>query len=404
MYLFHIFRSLIPLRNPLGFGASDLLTCGIVLLGLLAIVGHAWLADIFQTLSRRALWCMLGLFLLPIALRLALLPRVPAPVSTTAQESSSLLLADTLRHGRLSNPAHPLPQFFDSPLVVQAPSYRSILPLGDGLLPAAGWTGILLGIGALSALSYWMLRPWLAPEWAFCGGLLVACAFGPLCYWTNSYWGGFISALAGCLILGAWPRLRRAPRNFMLLIAGVTLELLSRPSWFVLTLPLLILAATFCLNRLKQFRPALLFAVLLICGFHFAFWYGMRAFADSSAWNAVRPYSGQDLLDSAAAQTRRALLAEIARQPGPQLVFVRSGPWRSSVEWIQNSADIHASKIIWAHDLGVDANRTLLDYYRGRTAWLLEPDAIPPRFRPYPAPPPSPSSPSQSNSPFQNVP
>ncbi|MBV9762177.1 MAG: hypothetical protein JO340_16565 [Acidobacteriaceae bacterium] len=386
MYLFQIFRSLVPLRNPLGFGVGDLLACGLALLGLLAIFGHAWLANWFRASARRASWCMLALFLLPIALRLALLPRIPSPVPTTAEEASSLLLADTLLHGRFANPPHPLYEFFEAPLVAQAPAYRSTLPLGDGLLPAAGWFGILFGIGALSALVYWMLRSWLAPEWALCGGLLTACAFGPLCYWTNSYWGGFIAAPAGCLILGALPRLRRhrPARNLSLLIAGIIIELLALPSWFCLALPLFLLAAAFCLKRLKQFRPALLFAALLLGAFHFAFWYGMRAFADHAAWNAVRPYAGFDSLDSAASESRRAVLVDLNRQPGPQLVFVRRLPWRDSSEWIQNRADIDSARIVWARDLGSESNKKLRDYYPGRAAWLLEPDAIPPRLRPYP--------------------
>lgn len=392
MYLFHIFRSFVPLRNPLGFGLGDLLELLLTLVALLAIFGHAWLANRFTSFARRTLWCMLALFLLPIALRLALLPRAPVPVPATAEESSSLLLSDTLLHGRLANPPHPLHQFFDTPLVAQVPTYRSELPLADGLLPAAGWAGILLGIGALSALAYWMLRAWLTPEWALCGGLLVACTFGPMCYWTNSYSGVFISALGGCLIVGALPRLRRnrATRNGLLLATGVTVELLSFPSLFCLVLPVLMLAATLALKRLKQFRPALLFLLLLMFGVHFLFWYGMHAFADQAAWNAVRPYAGQDFLNSGGSQTRRAVIGQLDRQPGLQLVFVRRpapamGPWRASSEWIQNAANIDASKIVWARDLGHDNNRKLLDYYHRRTAWLLEPDAIPPRLRPYPA-------------------
>ena len=170
MYLFHIFRSFVPLRNPLGFGVSDLLELGVTVLALIAIFGYAWMGDWLANAARRTAWCMLALFVLPIALRLALLPRFPVPVATTSDEFSALLLSDTLLHGRLANPPHPLHEFFETPLVRQEPTYRSTLPVGDGLLPAAGrvlfrsdWGGILLGIGALSALSYWMLRAWITP-------------------------------------------------------------------------------------------------------------------------------------------------------------------------------------------------------------------------------------------------
>lgn len=400
MYLFNIFRSFVPLRNPLGFGISDLLELGLTLLALIAIFGYAWIGNWLTNFARRTAWCMLVLVVLPTALRLALLPRVPSPVATTSPEFSSLLLADTLLHRRLANPPHPLHEFFETPLVVQTPVYRSILPLGDGLLPAAGqllfsnyWAGILLGVGTLAALSYWMLRAWITPGWALFGGVLVACAFGPLCRWTNSYWGGFIAALAGCLILGALPRLRQNPNqrnaafslNVPLLGVGLTIELLANPAAFCLFVPILILAAMLCLKRLKQFRPALLFVILLMCAAHFLFWYGIHALGDEPSLNAVRPYGGQDFLNSRAQQTHRAVAEELNREPGDQLVFVRRSPWRASGEWIYNGADMDASKTVWARDLGEDNNRKLLDYYSSRKAWLLEPDAIPPRLGPYTA-------------------
>jgi len=398
VYLFHIFRSFVPLRNPLGFGVSDLLALGVALLALIAIFGHAWAGDWFASAARRTAWCMIALFVLPIALRLALLPRVPPPVPATSDEFSSLTLADTLLHGRLANPSHPFPEFFEAPLVVQKPAYRSTLPLADGLLPAAGrllfrsdWAGILLGTGALSALSYWMLRAWVTPGWALCGGVLVACAFGPLGRWTNSYWGGFISAVAGCIILGVLPRLRQNYRlrnaafwrNALFLTAALTIELLANPAAFCLFLPIFVLAAVLGLNGLQQFRPALLFIVLLMYGVHFLFWYGLHAFADAPELSALTLYEGRDFLNSGEAQARRALMQELNREPGKQLVFVRRGPWHTSGEWIHNSADIDASKVVWARDLGEEDDQKLLEYYRGRKAWLLEPDAIPPRLRRY---------------------
>jgi hypothetical protein len=394
MYLFHIFRSLVPLRNPIGFGASDLIALGLALTALLVIFGDAYLGDGMRSVARRTGLCMVALFVLPIALRLALLTRASAPAPDTAAEFSSLLAADTLLHGRIRNPPHAFSEFFEAPLVEQRPVYRSTLPVGDGLLLALGllvlrdsWAGILLGIGALAALSYWMLRGWVAAGWALLGGAAVGCAFGPLCGWTNGYWGGFAAALGGCMIVGALPRLRARRRagDAAMLVAGVTLEVMARPSAFCLLLPMLVLATMAALKILSEIRGDVFWVVVVMFAAHFLFWYGMHAVADEAALRAVSAYAGRDFVDDPERQMHRAVNAELNRQPGKQLVFVRRGVWHGPGEWIHNSADIDASRIVWVRDLGQENDRKLIDYYGGRTVWLLEPDTIPPRLRACPS-------------------
>ena len=147
---------------------------------------------------------MLALALAPVALRLLLLLNHPIPSPDVYDEFSHLLVADTLRHLRLANPPHSLPQFFETFFVLQRPVYGSIYPVGQGLLLAIGtaifglpWAGVLLSTAALCALSYWMLRGWTTPGWALLGGILAIFEFGPLNQWTNTYWGGGYSAAAG---------------------------------------------------------------------------------------------------------------------------------------------------------------------------------------------------------------
>jgi hypothetical protein len=175
---------------------------------------------------------------LPVLLRLAMLPWHPMPSADVYDEFSHLLVADTVRHWRLANPPHALPQFFETFFVLQSPSYSSIYPLGQGLALAVGWSifgtpwaGVLLSTAAFCCLCYWMLRGWTTPGWALVGGLLAVIVFGPICSWTNSYWGGAYTAAAGCLVFGALPRLReyRRTRDAVLLGTGIGLHLLSRP-------------------------------------------------------------------------------------------------------------------------------------------------------------------------------
>ena len=190
-------------------------------------------------------WCVLIVAVLAIALRLFLLPRSPVPVPSGADDFAYILLADTLRHLRLANPPHALPHFFEQIFVLQQPTYSSMFNLGQGLALVLGWilfghpwAGVLVSTGMFCAACCWMLRAWLSPGWAFAGGLLAIMQFGPLSYWTNSYWGGAVSATAGCLIFGALPRMAESTqiRYAVLLGLGLSLQLLTRPYEFLLVL------------------------------------------------------------------------------------------------------------------------------------------------------------------------
>lgn len=237
--LSNLLRALMPGHNPIGFGAADLLEFALAaLLMTIALAGRRWIEPYARKLAEKTRWCMLLVAALPVALRLLLLAHHPVPTPEVYDEFSHLLEADTLRHFRLANPPHTLPQFFETFFVLQEPTYSSIYPMGQGLTLAIGWTlfglpwaGVLLSMGAFCSLCYWMLRGWTTPLWSLAGGLLAVIEFGPLCAWTNSYWGGTLAALAGALVFGSLPRLRATGRvrDAVLLGTGLGLHLLVRP-------------------------------------------------------------------------------------------------------------------------------------------------------------------------------
>jgi hypothetical protein len=266
-------RAFLSPDSPLGFGLSDWIQLAAAALLVALLLATSSLRAPVLRFGQRTGWCMLLLFALPIALRLALLVHSPAPVPSGADDFSYILLADTLRHFRLANPPHVLPQFFEQIFVLQQPTYSSMYPLGQGLFLAVGWmlfgqpwAGVLLSAGALCALCYWMLRAWTTPGWALIGGLLAVMEFGPLCYWMNCYWGGAVSAIAGCLVFGALPRLVEQRRNFhgALLGLGLALQLLTRPFEFFLLLAstLLFLIPALLRNR-GALRPFAVSAAIL---------------------------------------------------------------------------------------------------------------------------------------------
>jgi hypothetical protein len=503
LFLFDLFRSFLPLHNPIGFGLADFIefALALVLVGLILFWRHIVVAA--HWLAVRPRLAMAVLAILPIALRLALLPHYPVPTPSGSDDFSYLLLGDTLRHFRFANPVHPMHEFFESIFVLQEPSYSSIFPLGQGFVLTLGWAGVLLTGGAFCALVYWMLRAWTTPIWALLGGLLAVAEFGPLCSWMNDYWGGYLSACAGCLVFGALPR-----RQGWLLGVGIGIQWLTRPfecvllvlivlasrkfprvalvpivlalglsalqnhavtkSWttmpymasryqygvpasftfqanpvphraltaeqqldyqaqsdvhdeagnywrrfvsrftfyrFFLLVPLFLtpfalpkryawvfgvlllfalgtnfypyfyphyIAAVACLfvlvsvAGLAAMNRELARAVVLLCVAHAVLWYGY-----SATQRAGDP------------EGRIAVNRRLELVPGRKLVFVRYGAGHGFHEWIHNAANIDGAGVVWAADLGAERNRKLLEYYPDRIAYLVEPDAHPPRLAPY---------------------
>jgi hypothetical protein len=219
---------------------------------------------------------MLALAILPVGLRLILLPNHPVPSPDIYDEFGHLFVADTLRHFRLANPPHAFSQFFETFFILQQPTYSAIYPIGQGLALALGWilfgtpwAGVLFSVAAFCALCYWMLRGWTGPRWttpgwALLGGLLAVFEFGPLNPWTNTYWGGAFSAAAGCLVFGALPRLRNGNSTSaaVALGLGLAMHLLSRP-YESIFLGLSVLL--YCLPEWRVFiKPALIAALIVM--------------------------------------------------------------------------------------------------------------------------------------------
>jgi hypothetical protein len=69
---------------------------------------------------------------------------------------------------------------------------------------------------------------------------------------------------------------------------------------------------------------------------------------------------------------------------GRHLIVVRyTGTQNPHEEWVYNRADIDASDVVWAHDMGAEENRNLIGYFKDRTAWLFQPDVEPESLAPY---------------------
>lgn len=187
--------------------------------------------------DRRTL-AVLGVGLLALGVRIALLPVLPIPAPCIHDEFSHLLLADTLAHGRLANPPHPMWIHFETFHVNWQPVYGSMYYPGHALFLAFGqvilghpFWGVWLTSGLMCAAICWALQGWMSPKWALLGALLAVIRLGTFSYWVDSYWGGTTAALGGALVLGAFPRIKERAniRDSLILGIGMVIVALTRP-------------------------------------------------------------------------------------------------------------------------------------------------------------------------------
>lgn len=245
---------------------------------------HAYAQD-----RKRAVWTCI---LLPMVLRVVLLPVVPIKPPSVHDEFSLFLLADTLRSGRLTNPTPPFWQHFETIHVIQQPTYNSMYPPGFGAFLALGqllgspWIGVLLTIGLMCGAICWMLQAWLPPAWALGGAVIAALQIGVGSYWMNGFVGGApVPAMAGALLFGAIPRFFRRPSHVLGVIfsIGVVLLVNTRPfEGTVLSFAAFVLAVIrYRSSRAETrsaIRPRLLIpaALVLVAGATFTLYYQWR--------------------------------------------------------------------------------------------------------------------------------
>jgi hypothetical protein len=192
----------------------------------------------FARFARRKRFAVAAVGLLALGIRLALIPIFPIPAPCIHDEFSHLLLSDTLAHGRLSNPTHPMWIHFETFHVNWHPVYASMYYPGHALFLAFGqvvfgnaFWGVWLSGGVMCVAICWALEGWMPAEWALFGGLLAMIRLATFSYWVDSYWGGTTAAIGGALVLGAFPRIKERPniRDSVLLGLGIALVALTRP-------------------------------------------------------------------------------------------------------------------------------------------------------------------------------
>src|SRR6266404_4971361 len=185
-----------------------------------------------------------------------------------------------------------------------------------------------------------------------------------------------------------------APMQFLLLIAGVSFAGMLLPVIFLqhYAAPITALVYAFVLWTMRYVRPLFFGARAVGLGI-------TRAIVVSCFLLAVVRISAPTLgialtppkLKTWAAENykfpeRPAMASVLKGLGGLHLVFVlaQNQTDQETFDWVYNAADIDASKIVWARDLGPAKNQELINYFSARKVWIVDPKGTPPTLMPYP--------------------
>jgi hypothetical protein len=216
---------------------------GVVAIALSASRWRLWQRCVTAAEKSAVLWtkhpwlCMCFLAAVSILVRVALLPVEPVPGPLFHDEFSYLLGADTLHHGRLTNPQPPVPAAFETIHTNMWPTYQSMYMPGTSLALAIGqilgspWLSVMLITASFCSAMYWMVSAWLPRGYALVASIITIGITGSLNWWFDNYFCLALTALGGTLVLGSLPRIAssRSWKSTLPLASGLMILMLTRP-------------------------------------------------------------------------------------------------------------------------------------------------------------------------------
>ena len=195
------------------------------------------------------------------------------------------------------------------------------------------------------------------------------------CYYTSLVWPFLLLFVPGLLLAACSPELRVVLCATLLMTVGLALQIWPAHGHYaapaasaVLLIMLNALRALGSASQPLRYRLLMRAIVLSI------FLWMVVPIADR-LWNPFAfntDFVGPD--DTIPRQIQGATLrSRINQLPGQHLVLVH---YRThdvdDQDWIYNRADIDDSKLVWARDMGREANQELLRYYPGRHVWYVD--------------------------------
>ncbi|MBS1877112.1 MAG: hypothetical protein JSU00_28125 [Acidobacteria bacterium] len=201
-----------------------------------------------------------------------------------------------------------------------------------------------------------------------------------LTFRLQEYWRFFLGPLlTACLAWSGWVF---RSRRYLALLAGaggafvaVMMEGAASPHYLSPATTALVAIVTLAMWRMRErwrhgpalSRIVLAGMVVVLAG---------RIALQAGGLPYTQKVNFQSWCCKAAGRPDKAEFAEaIGKEPGMHLVLVRAktDPY-NFFQWIYNEADLDRARIVWARDLGDERNRALLEYYKDRTIWLVDPN------------------------------
>jgi hypothetical protein len=195
---------------------------------------------------------------------------------------------------------------------------------------------------------------------------------------TYFWWGGLL--LLPGLPFAFFDRKMRLPfATFLFVAAGFVCVIWSMPHYAApatCVIVLLLVQAIRHVRTVKVFeRPvgaALSRAVLVLLAVDVALG-ATHGICDPLSWACTGDPS------------RAAIVERLSHTPGKHLVIVRYPEgYNVHDDWVFNGAEIDSAKLLWARETNPLQNQKLLDYFRDRQIWLIEPEEDNTELIPYP--------------------
>ncbi len=201
-------------------------------------------------------------------------------------------------------------------------------------------------------------------------------------YYQFLMWPWLLLAVPAVWLMMKSRKLRLLPISILCMLGGVLVESWRPQAHYPApALGAVVAVLLYGLRALRTFRPArkplglaLSRATVLVL---FAGLFVRTALALVDPYPPVEPLNPERVAQFIPQQVQRQRLENALGQvPGKHLVIVRCSTWNwIQPEWVHNKADLVNAKVIWARDMGPEQNEELIQYFKDRQVWFVDPEA-----------------------------